>query len=221
MEQKFFIKKSFFVLLAFFVLISLFAGFFLWKADNFKTEAVYTDIVKKEIVSAENYNIIENNKGRFVENKNEGLLVKIPDKWIAKGYIEEFVILSPETQFKSNGEVNLDSFKNNNACGFSIEIEKTEKIDKELETDDEYLKNEIDLLKKGMKEENENFKAEAVKIGDKDGLKQTGYKNGRIITMEIRIPLAGAVYIFNSGLIFNEKCADEFNKIVSDISINK
>ena len=184
------------------VLILIIAGLFWWK--NRKGE-------EKILPPISDYEIIETSKGKIVENKKEKFTVKVPDGWIVKDYVTSVGLFSPETEFDENGGF-LDSVREKGACGIGLEILETEK------TTIEYFENLIRALQKGSELEQDGYSV--VSVDNKTAVRRVYKKDGEIKSIEVELPIGDKVYYFESGLIVNQQCVQEFDKILEQISIS-
>jgi len=198
------------------LLLLLLGGVFWWQQEK---EFPQKKIIQKRIpIDSAEYEIKDTPEGKIVENKKEGLIVKVPEGWIVKKYGEEVDILSPETEFDQYGGVSLKSLKEKGACGMAIQILKYEKVDPEITTYAEYLRNLIEGLQQNPVIE-ERSKSEVITVSNKLGVKTIHLKEGKETYISVEIPVDHTVYGFYSGLIFAEGCVQEFNKILETILI--
>jgi len=201
------------------LLVLIAVGIFYWW--QWKRELPQEKIIQKRIpVDSAEYEIKDTPEGKIVENKKEGLTVKAPAGWIVEKYGEEVDLLSPETEFDQYGGVSLKSVREKGACGMAIQILKYEKVDPEITTYAEDLRTLIEEAQNNPVKE-ETAKSEVVMISKKLGFKRTSLKEDKETYISVEIPVNHTVYGFYSGLIFSEKCVQEFNKILETVSINK
>lgn len=199
------------------LLILVVGGFFWWqqwKKEFPKMKTVYS----REFVDSTEYEVIETPEGKFVENENEGLTIKVPERWIVKKYGGEVDLLSPETEFDQYGGVSFKSVKEKGACGFAIQIIKSKKVDPEIMTDVEEIKDLITKVQENLINE-ENKKYEVIMVSGKLGLKKIILKENKEVSISVEVPIDNTLYSFNSGLIFSEKCIQEFDKILETVLI--
>lgn len=185
-----------------------------WKIENYYGwEDKYSE--------GRNYVINKTQNGNIVENKKEKFLMIIPLEWDIKIIADEITeVASHSPDFDENKPI--ESLKKG-ACGFGMAIYTGRKINSELLTTAEILKNEINRISANNYPENSDAdrKKEVVSISGKSGLKTIFAKNEEIRSIQIEIPVEYTVYIFTSGIIFNQECVDEFNKIIERVIINK
>jgi len=206
-------KIAFFIVL-FLILISM--GIFLWinKEDFFGTNPGY----EKEFVG--DYLIKNTSEGEIIENKEGGLIVRVPKSWVVKQYGFELNLFSPEVEFDDEGVFILNSFKEQGACAVNIQIIKSETRGSNIETDSERL---IKLIKKVRKNpiKDETKIQEVVNINGKIALKETRFfDNRRKFYVLLEIPVDNLVYSFSTGVIYSEKCILEFNKVLETVKIS-
>ncbi|PIR71983.1 MAG: hypothetical protein COU42_02870 [Candidatus Nealsonbacteria bacterium CG10_big_fil_rev_8_21_14_0_10_36_24] len=202
MNFKFKNKKIIIFAVVIVLILIIGGGFFWWK--NRKGE-------EKILPPVSDYEIIEISERKIVENKKEKFTVKVPDDWIVKDYVTSVGLFSPETEFDENGGF-LDSVRERGACGIGIEILETEK------TTIEYFENLIRALQKGSELEQDGYSV--VSVDNKTAVRRIYKKDGETKSIEVELPIGDKVYYFESGLIVNQQCVQEFDKILEQISIN-
>ncbi|MFH1656397.1 MAG: hypothetical protein ABH956_01320 [Candidatus Nealsonbacteria bacterium] len=207
------------------ILLLLIGGFFLWTLLRDYDQEVGTHTLWQiERIKGETYQITENDLGqKFVENKEYGLKVEVPENWIVEYFGDEIDILSPEVEFNENGGISLDSFKKG-ACGMSIMIIKSIKVDDDLTTSAEDLKELISGIEQDT-ERAEQAKEDGYEIIVIDGKKfvkrYLENKDKSASRVSVEIPINDIVYSFDTGVVFSEKCIDEFNQFIKTILIDK
>ena len=78
--------------------------------------------MKQGLVGGETFEIVRyETKDKFLEQRDKGLKVKIPEGWVVKKYNREADMLSPEVRFDENGNIYTESIREG-ACGVAIEI---------------------------------------------------------------------------------------------------
>jgi len=199
------------------ILLVLIAGgifWWQWKKEFPKMKTIN----EREFVDSAEYEVIETPEGKIVENKKERLAIKVPEDWTVKKYGGEVDLLSPETEFDQYGGISFKSVKEKGACGLAIQIIKSKKVDPEIMTDVEEIG---DLITKAQESpiNEEGKKYEVFMVGGKLGLKKIILKENKEISISVEVPIDNTLYSFNSGLIFSEKCVQEFNKILETVSI--
>jgi len=201
------------------VLLLLAAGgvFWWWSTKEEETEEGETFY---EIEFAKEYTIRDTSEGKVVENKEEGFFAMVPDGWVVKQYAEELVLFSPEIEFNEHGDFILESAKEKGGCGVSIEIKKCKKVDPEIETDAEVLRHLIAEIKENPIE-TETKKQRVVMIDNKSALEKITLQKGEVKYILVEIPVDNIVYSFSTGVIFAEKCIQEFNKVLQTVEIRK
>jgi len=201
------------------LLLFIIGGVFYWW--QWKRELPQEKIIQKRIpVDSAEYEIKDTPEGKIVENKKEGLTVKVPNGWMGKKYEDGSVgLFSPEIEFDQYGGF-LKSVREKGACAAGFEILKYEKVDPEITTYAEDLRNLIEKVQQNPVEE-ETIKSEVVTVSNKLGLKTIYLREGKEKYVSVEIPVNHTVYSFNSGLIFSEKCLQEFNKILETVLIKK
>ena len=104
------------------------------------------------------------------------------------------------------------------ACWVSIDISKCKKIDPDVDTDAEIIRKHIIATQKDPeKMTQEGY--EVIKVSDHLALKEVHRQEGTERYILVEIPINNTIYSFSSGLIFSEKCLQEFNKILETVSI--
>lgn len=226
-NQKFSSNKRIFLLfLAVVVILLIVGGFFLYKGIK-KPEPEWKKIIQdNDYVEDKDYIITETDNEKIVENKEEGLVIKGPADWSVVKEDISVSIVSPEVKFDENGALIFSSIKEGGGCGVDIQIMKCKKVDPEITTSAEDLINMINLINtdEEFREKLENYepKTEVISLSGYEGIKDTYIKDNNIRMIEIQIPLGqSTIYMFSSGLIMNQKCVEDFNKIMDTVSINK
>jgi len=200
------------------ILLVLIAGgiFWWWQWTNEEYPQPKT-ISKNVYISSAEYEIKETPEGKILENKKEGFTAKIPESWIVKKDEEGIGIFSPDIEFDEYGGF-LKSVREKGACVIGIEIFKSVKVDPELTIYAEDLRNLIEQAQQNPVGE-ETIKSEVATVSNKLGLKTIYFREGKEKYITVEIPVNHTVYSFNSGLIFSEKCLQEFNKILETVTI--
>lgn len=217
-------KKFFIILVSIIILLLLIGGVFLWILVRVSTNQSSDQGIISETwsVKGDTYEIIVDDIGqKFIENKDQGLKVKIPEDWTVEKFEEEIDLLSPEIEFDEYGSISLDSLRNG-ACGIALKISKGEKLNLEAETYSEWLKNFIiDVQQNPEDEVNQDY--DIVEVDNKLGLRQIikNEESKEIVAIFVEIPINNTVYSFDTGPIFSEKCIQEFNDFLETVSIDK
>jgi hypothetical protein len=157
-----------------------------------------------------------NNKDgkKIVTSKENGVRLEIPGDWKEN---------SSNTQMYF---YNLEETENpvkdarKGGCAAIIQFLKCNKIDG-LFTYADQTRSEMQSIKEGKTVntvENES-KRELFIVGKNEGIKYSYEKEWKIKNIRIWIPINDSVYIFDSGIIFNEKCVNKFNEIIKTLSI--
>lgn len=216
-------KRVFFSIIVFFIILLIAGGFFLYK--EIEKQDYRKTILDNEYVKDKDYNITETDSEKIVENKDEGLIIKGPSDWSVVKEDTGVSIVSPEVKFDENGALIFNSIKEGGGCVVAVQIMKCKKLDPELTTSAEDLKIEIDLINtdEEFRKEMEDYepKTEVISLSGKEGIKNTYIKDNNVRMIEIEIPIGQTIYMFSSGLIMNQKCVEEFNKIMDTVLINK
>lgn len=153
--------------------------------------------------------------GNLIENKDYGLSFLYPDGWNIRNHgVYGIDLFSPEIEFDENGGF-LQSARETGGCITSVIIE-------EAEENSEYLSILIAEVKNGISFFNEDEgKQRVVIIDDKESLETTYFKENKPIYIEIEIPIDNIVYKFSNGMIFSDRCIEEFNKILDTVIISR
>lgn len=199
------------------ILILIIGGLFWWWEERGKEYG--KTISEREFVDSKYFTVEDTPEGTIVENKKEGLSVKVPEGWSIKEEGDGISFCSPEVKFDEKGSLIFQSIKEG-GCGVTVQIIKCKKVDPELTTDAEDLINYIIAVKDGSYKE-EDRQLEILEISGKEGLKRSYIKDGMISKISVEIPLSQTIYSFDSGFIFSEKCTAEFNKFLETVSIIK
>ena len=212
-------RAIFYLIIAICFVLLIAGGFFLYKDMQMKFPGKKS-LWENDYVKDSEFEI---NEG-IIKNETEGLTLKYPLDWTAVREGEDIFIVSPQTEFDEKGFVKFNSFKEKGACGIGIQIVKCKKVS-ELPTFAEDLIEEIQRIKqyeeyRKMMEEY-SPKTEITTLSGKEAIKRTFIKDNSIRMIEIEAPVGQTIYSFGSALIMNEKCVDEFNKIIGTIVISK
>ncbi len=194
----------------------LIVGGILWLKD--RNENSGNPISKNTFAKAESYEIIDTPDGKFVENNKEGFKISVPSGWVVRKYEEELDLLSPEVD-----ENNILESVRRGACGLSIEIYESEKVNSEITTFAEDLRAEMDFVEENAEEyrENEHPRIEVITVDNKKAIKRTYMNNGQIGIIEVAIPAGETVYSLSSGLIGAQKCVEQFDELLATVLIDK
>jgi hypothetical protein len=184
------------------LVILIFLGFFYFRPN-------------KKPIQAGGYDISENDNNKIVENKEYGLYISFPKDWTIKDNGAAGVgAFSPEIELDESGGF-LQSAKETGGCIMGTIVRNEKETSEYLELVIAEVKNGIDLLNKDEGEQT------IVNINGKEGLKTTYLKDGKPIYIKIEIPIGSIIYEFDNGMIFSDKCTDDFNKILDTVIINK
>jgi hypothetical protein len=194
-------------------------GAFLW-VDYDRYKKGKGELVSSTKLVEEGYEEIEISGERFLENKKYGLLVKVPENWIVNIHPLGVDFYSPEVEFDERGSLIMDSIREG-ACGAGIEILESVKLSSELVTDAEYFAEFIERIKDGSINNKDDINNEIIMIDDKESLRTNYIKEDKKKLIEIKIPIDQVVYSFTSGIIFSDKCVEEFEGIIQGIKINR
>ena len=175
-----------------------------------------------EIEYVGGYEIGDTPTGKIIKNLECGLIAGVSEGWTAKDNDKSGVgIFSPEVEFDEHGAF-LNSAREKGGCIIGIEIKKCKKVDPELTTDVEDLRILIVHIEKNPTElDDEEIRYEVVIVDDKKAVKTSYLKEGEEKYTTVEVPVNNIVYSFNNGIIFAEKCVQEFNKFLETVSINK
>jgi len=198
------------------VIIVVAVGFFWWGEEKLSK-----NIYKNTVINTGDYEVLVNREEKTIKNQEEGISFNIPIDWTIKKYGEELDLLGPGIKFDEKGAILFENAKNNKVCGMGIEIYKSEKVDQVISTYVDDVRNMILRIKNNPQsiKEDINKKIESVVLASKDAIKKTYLKNGEIIRIEVEIPVNQKVFIFSSDFLFTSACIEEFNKILSTLSI--
>jgi hypothetical protein len=190
-----------------------------------KKEYLGEPISKNTFANPKDYEIIETPEGKLVENKKEGFKMLAPKEWqVVMGAVDnpfdpQVILLSPEVENNNF----IKSAKEKGACGMSVEIYKSEKVNPGITTFADDLRNEIADIQSNIEKyrKEEHPRNEVILVDNNSSIKRTYIRDGKVTLIETVVPVGQTVYNFSSGLIVNQKCVEEFNKILSTVSINK
>ena len=200
-------KKKSLIILAVLVLILVAGEFFWYWWDKTELDRIFAD--------SKDYIVQETSAGKFVENRKDGLKIKLPEGWDAKpgvemlGYrIEEIITLfHPDSNFRDS-----------KGCAIEIEIIR-------LVKEKEYLivkgvnevKKDIEFFRGLSSEQKKSYHEEVIHINGHEALK-TIFSN----TIKIEVPVKKRVYVFTLGFNLKdpEKCLEDFDKLLEAVSIN-
>ncbi|MCX6760100.1 MAG: hypothetical protein NTW46_02040 [Candidatus Nealsonbacteria bacterium] len=224
MKLNFSRKKVVFGFCFIFIIISLMAGFYFWAKNKEVGTLIYAGIKYSDIL---NYEIKDISDGKMIENKEEGLIFKVPENWtVQKVKTEdqsEISLFDQDCEFDEKGDLNVEkSFKEKGACGIGIAVIKSKKISSDISTDADISSNYIKALQLDPNwGDNSGFSLDMV--SNKIGLRQiVGEKDG-VKMIYVRIPINQTIYAFSTGYIFNNsnKCIERFDDFLKTILINK
>lgn len=214
-------KKAVFVFCFVFIII-LFGGFYFWAKNKEIGRVVFSGIRSSDIG---NYEIKETALGKIIENVKDGLFFKVPENWIIKkvktNSQSEVSLFDQNSEFDKNGDLLAEkSFKENGACGIGIAVIKCEKISSDISTDADMLSNYIKALQNNLDlGKDSGFSLNTV--SNKNGLRQIINVEKDIRLISVKVPIGQDIFGFSTGLIFNEKCIEEFDNFLKTVSINK
>jgi len=139
-----------------------------------------------------------------------------------KNYDKDGVgIFSSEVKFNEEGEF-LSSARETGGCIVGIEIKKCKKVDPELNTDAEDLRMLIvDIQENPIGLGNEGIRYEVVMVNDKKAVKTSYLEQLKEKYITVEVPVDNIIYLFKNGIIFAEKCIQEFGKILETVEIRK
>jgi len=209
--------RKFFIFIIILLLLAAGGVFWWWSTKEDEPEEGETFY---EMEFAKDYTVRDALEGKVVENKEEGLIIRVPDEWVVKQYAEELVLFSPEIEFNEHGDFILESAKEKGGCGVSIEIKKCKKVDPEIETDAETLGRLIAETRENPIE-TETKKQRVVMIDNKSALERVTLQEGEVKYILTEVPVNHTVYSFSTGVIFAEKCIQEFDKVLQTVEIRK
>ncbi|MDD2731869.1 MAG: hypothetical protein PHI53_01585 [Candidatus Pacebacteria bacterium] len=209
MNFRFLRRKTLFILILIIFIIGL---FFYWK--EYKKEDN-----EKTIEDLADYIVEETPDGKIITTKDGSLTFKVPQGWFLRKegkYLATPVwIMSPELYKNYIEEQEENIFNSKEGCLISLGIEKEisdlEKLKEEIRKGAESfeLEGEIDFENVELKSYN-SLKTSFVSS-------MLGYNQGLLVLTDNKIQ-GFEVY---SGEDYKEKCLDEFNKFVEQISFNK
>jgi len=212
-------NRKFFIFIIILLLLAS-GGVFWWWSTKEKEPEDGETIWEIEYVGG--YEIKDTSEGKIVENKEYGLVVTVPEGWTVKNYDKEGIgIFSLEVEFDERGAF-LNSAREKGGCIIGIEIKECKKVDPELTTDAEDLRMLIANIQENSTElDDEKTRYEVIVINDKKALKTSYLKEGEEKYTTVEVSVDNIVYSFNNGIIFAEKCIQEFDKFLETVSINK
>lgn len=206
------------------VIILLSAGFYFW--------------IKKEIDSGRNdmstrtsdiseFEIIDINGEKIIENKKEGFSAKSLTSWIIRKFKyndkeNEIFLFSPESEFDDQGEfLSEKSYLEKGACVIGMAIKKCEKYSPNILTEADMVWGYI----KGIKEESDTGKNSnnwtVINISGKDSLKRITKKDNEITSVRVETPIGQTMYSFSTGIIINQNCVKAFDEFLKTVTIDK
>jgi len=196
------------------ILLLLVAGgvFWWWSASDY--------LFEDGRVNSKYYIVKASSGGQIIENEKEGFQITVPSDWIVHKNFGVMSVSSQDTRFDEKGRLVFQSIRDG-ACVIGIEIIKYKESDPDSVSYLDYIKILIETIKAGEYKE-DTPKNEVILINNKEGLLVTYIKEEKIRNITLEVPINNTtLYSFDSGIIFNEKCIDEFYKIIETISINK
>ncbi len=201
-----------------FVLLLIAGGVFWWQGNKDVTLKLLS---KNTPIKTEDYKVIETSQGKFLENRERGLKIKVPSGWKVEKegpFIGKVYLLGPEVKVD---EIFVKNVGEKATCGMIIYIYKSEKVNPEVETHAESLKNEISYIRENPKgeKEGESPRNEVIMVDNKSAIKRSYIQQGKVRLIDIEVPISEYVYNFSSDLIINQKCVNEFNKVLETVSI--
>lgn len=195
--------KLFFFLVFLGFIITVLIGLFLWSSYSDDIDDIMPGV---KVEPPENYQFIETEEGKFVENTNVGLRFKIPEGWTAEKkevQKDEWVInvMSPDIKFGEDGLLT-------EGCGFSVWVER-----------DEILANVTRTRLGEIADSDED--SEVVEIDGYSALKINIKKESWGEIQAIEIPIRDMVIKFDT--LFRpetqKRCSTEFTEFLDEINI--
>jgi hypothetical protein len=168
----------------------------------------------------ENFVLIENEEGSFVENKNIDLKIEVPKDWIVKkieglGVDSKKVAEGAIAVYSPDSEVDEITHLASKGCGVSVRYENRPG-EKQYKT----ISSMIESLNTGTKKQG----FEIVQVSGKDALSELVLEEKGIgKAVMVSLPIEDNVYIFETVIPFNEaeRCQKEFSDFLTKIEISK
>lgn len=214
-----FVSKKFIVIsIIILVILILSLGEFFywlkWKKDN--QERTLWSI---ENMESKYFKVEGTAEGKIMTNKKAGLTVGVPTGWDTTNNGQGISFYSPDVKFAENGALIFQSIKDG-GCAVNVQVIKCLPNRVGIPTDADDLRNFIACAKDKSYNPNDR-KVDILTVSGKDGLR-TSYADmsgENIGKMLFEIPVGQTIYSFNSGFIFSDKCVEDFNNFIKNISI--
>jgi hypothetical protein len=209
MSKKFRIIISIFVIILLFLIVAGGYFFWLWRKESEVGFAMFGDFNEKV-----------NNGEKIIEHTKSGLSVKISKDWQTGNGLGELSIIFISSDFKIHPKMGPYSPPiPEKGCSIEISVKKEiESSDSDIEYS--YLKEKIEECLTSTKCEDE-----IIEVSGHKALKQVfSPENQTIISgnyVSVKVPSNEWVYTFETYLFSQdkEKCAQEFNKFLENVSI--
>lgn len=209
-------KKWKIVFFSIFSALLLVGAFLLYKILTYQKPIEGKTIIDCENLGKTAFLILEEKDKRILTSNDGFIKIEIPKDWKVSQSDTEIDFFEP------NSEEN-NPVKNAKAgyCGLGAQLLKCNKLS-EFSTQADQTRAEIEFIKSGkIKNEPESkYKEELFLIGDTEGVKYSYVKDEKIMNMRIWLPINDSVYIFDSGIIFNNDCVGKFNEIIKTLQVN-
>lgn len=170
-----------------------------------------------EDIGGKAFIVNERDGKKIVSSRKDGIRFEIPGDWKMIEQDNE-----KELDFLGSGAKtsNPVSDAKMGVCGIATQLILCNKVN-EFSTYADQVRIEISLVKgkKTGKDNESQPKKEIFKVGNKEGIKDIYERDGKVKNLRVWIPVGSSVYVFDSGIIFNNECVDKFNEIVKTISI--
>lgn len=201
------------------------AGFYFWIKNEINEER--NDILTKSSDISE-FEIIDINGEKIIENKKEGFSAKALTNWIIGKFKyndkeNEISLFSPESEFDEQGNfIPKKSYLEKGACVIGMVIKKCEKYSPNVPTEADMVWGYI----KGIKDEsdadnNSNNNWTVINISGKDSLRRITKKDNEITSVRVETPIGQTMYGFSTGIIINQDCVKAFDDFLKTVLINK
>ncbi len=211
-------KRRVVVIIVIFVLLLIAGGFFYWWVEK---EEVMKPIYKNEFVKTEEFEVVETSEGNFVVCEKENFRIKVPGEWRVEkdaAFGTAIYLLDP-----LSGDNFIKNAKEKGACGMSVEIYNSKRVNPDVTTFADDLNKEVEYFLKdpdyGLKDK--DSKKEIINLDGKYGIKRIHTIEDKVCFIEVKIPIDQTVYTLSSGFIRADKCIEEFNKNLETVTINK
>ena len=153
--------------------------------------------------------------GNLIENKDYDLSFLYPDGWNIRNHgVYGIDLFSSEIEFDENGGF-LQSARETGGCIVGVEIRRTSENSELLDIFINKIKDGSALV------EDNGIKYQLVSVNSKDALETIFLKDSKEIFVTVEIPVDDIIYEFNNGMIFSDRCIEEFNKILDTVIINR